>query len=208
MDLVKSIMATTLLLASFVSNAAIINYDETISGDLSLNDFVFDTVGKQVFVGNASVNRTNGAFSQDGDLFDFSILSGLEVSNVTFTATLTHSSNIANAAARTSIRKDGEVFLQDTLDILGTMTGGLADVYELPIGNAASLYRTGAGGIDIELLNASSDYSISFDWALTFDVQEEGVSTSVPEPTTFALFTIGIVGLSLSRRKKPSIEAA
>ena len=202
MDLVKSMMAATLLLASVVSNAAIINYDEAISGDLSLNDFVFDTLGQQTFKGNASVNRTNGAFSQDGDLFDFSILSGLEVSSVTFTATLAHSSNIAKAAAKTSIRKDGEVFFQDTLDILGIMTGGVADVDKLPIGNASSLYRTGAGGLDIELIDILSDYSISFDWALTFNVQEESIHASVPEPTTFALFGIGMIGLGLSRRKK------
>jgi hypothetical protein len=202
MDLVKNMGAAILLLLSFMSNAAVIKYDEAISGDLSLNDFVFDTVGKQTFKGNALASMTSGAFSQDGDLFDFSILSGLEVSNVLFTATLESSSNVSNAAARIGIRKNGEQLFQDTLDILGTMIGGLADIDKLPLGNASSLYRTGAGGLDIELIDALSDYSISFDWALTFDVQKESAYNAVPEPATFALFGIGMIGLGVSRRKK------
>lgn len=195
-------MVATLLLTSFISNAAIINYDEATSGDLSLNNFVFDTIGMQTFKGNASASTTNGTFSQDGDLFDFSILSGLEVSNVLFTATLESSSNISKAAARAGIRKDGEQLFHDTLDILGIMTGGMADVYKLPLGNATSLYRAGAGGLNLNLIDALSDYSISFNWELTFDVQKESAYTPVPEPTAFALFGIGIIGLCLSRLKK------
>lgn len=200
MDFIKTVGAASLLLVTSFSNAAIINYDEAISGDLSLNDFTFDTVGNQTFKGNASVNMSGGVFSQDGDLFDFSILSGLEVTDVIFNTTLVDSINVSNAAARTSIRNNGIVYYRDTIDFLGSTSGGVVDVNNLPIGQATNLYRTGAGGTNLVLIDSNEDYSISFDWELTFKV--ENASAQVPEPAALSLFAMGILGLTIGRRKK------
>ena len=157
---------------------------------------------KFAFKGNASANMTGGVFSQDGDIFDFTILSGLKVTDVLFSATIVDSNNVSNAAARTSISNNGVVLFRDTVDFLGTTSGGVADVFDLPISNAASLYRSGAGGADLDLTDYNNDYSISFDWELTFKVENKNTYSQVPEPTSLALLAMGMFGFTLSRRKK------
>jgi hypothetical protein len=198
----KSFITATLLTASFFSQATIINYDEATSGDLALDDFFFDTVGNQTFKGNVTKNTTNGVHGGDGDLFDFNILAGLEVTNVIFSATVKSSTNVANAAAKTSIRNDGEQLFHESFDIINSITWGVADANELPIGNSSDLYRTGTGGLDLTLIEPSNDYSISYDWELVFQVEKANKVTSVPEPSPLALFGLGLLGLAFARRAK------
>lgn len=207
--LIKLSGACMLLGASISVQAAIINYQESVSGDVAgVPTFTVDTIGTHSISGNLALTdffnlstfEDEGTF--DTDDFLLNVLPGFSISDVRFSASQFSATSgyIAFEAVmgfRASGNINGNILqngivdfisgLPDTTPIAGNPPY-VSDIYYLALGRGSACSNC-----------TSVTNSAAWDWTVEFDVNNAAV---VPVPAAVWLFGSGLIGLIGIARKK------
>jgi len=208
MNIIRLICAISttmaLVFVPFLSvGAAVVNYDESIDGDIFLNniktDFYFDTGVNTIHGSQSNHIYASGSAASDSDQFRFTVPAANQLTAIDFTFTnLTLDSVYSSVAITYSVQDLPYTFIEgssklelknETPNTLITLFPGSSN---FPL--SEHLYNwgntLGAGGL------GGTDFGGSWDYTLRFHV------SAVPLPTAFWLFFSGLLGLISIARKK------
>ncbi|MBU1053486.1 MAG: VPLPA-CTERM sorting domain-containing protein [Proteobacteria bacterium] len=203
---VKRVILFFLVLVSLYANAnaAIVQYDESVSGDINSDTFNLG-LGINTISGNASVGQV-----RDLDAFRFNIAEGEVLSSFS----LSYSNTISNVyesywgiGHKIDSLTNGRVTVANMeWHTLYYVAGGPYPVSSSPISYFVDILPIGEGNYELgvgETLISIDNPGGSFDYTLSLEVTEAPIS-SVPIPESVWLFGPGFTGLIGLRRKKKS----
>ncbi len=206
----KTLYTLTLIFAAFTNaTAAVVLYDESLSGDLAPQPSLTPDVDEPLmrFTLHAGENQVRGDMNLravtgipfDVDAFSITIPDGLFLDSISFETTRT----IGGADFLAMAVSTGLQFNNSNIDdpprppILGTLATPIPGATTNPQNPA--IFPLGPG-----------DYSVSFELAvLDGPIQENNPfqwtahlnTTSVPEPSAFAMFTLSALFAAVRRRR-------
>jgi len=194
---IATILAITLspwLLASSVS-ATPIDYDESVSGDLSGHTFQAAS-GVNRFRGtiNQTIDRIDAGNNQnDLEIFTLELAPGLEIVDLTFDTTLESVSGWAFVAADFVFQEGSTQVARDFDLVFGVPTFTLTDVPPI-FPYVEDSYRFVVSTVG----NAPASVNVvEYDWEITATV----TGSPAPEPSTALLLATGLGGLAMQRKR-------
>ena len=184
------------------SNATLINYSESISGDISVStagpSFVIDMAGTHRWSGSTVFN--SDPFLNDDEFFVISLGANLQIT------ALDGSVSNANVAGYDRIDAQLAVFdppglgttlFRETIDLLAATETIVTNL--LPLGPGQYLVRAPSAGSS-SCSGLATLCTSSWDWSISMTVSS---SLALSESATLALFGLGALGLVAgSRRRK------
>jgi hypothetical protein len=184
-----------------IGEAAVVNYDEAVDGDLSNSFGVITNIGTLGIglntVSGSSVGFDVNTANTDFDHFGFSIPSGATLTQISYSFTLTNESQaVPFISYWYSVGFDvGSVITSDIVNLSTDVSpqSMFTNLFPgLPVINPAAIFMGQSGSFS----NCFPDCEWHVDYTWSLVVQQ------VPEPSAFALLGLGLLGLGFARRRK------
>lgn len=188
--------AVSLYLTAVTTASAIVIYDEGASGDLSP---VAQSLGNLVLGTNDVMGTWPGTPPSDTDRFDVTLPAGLEIVSIAVTYSIVNGETL-NVGLFTT----GNLFDDGFPGAVSGPSTSVSAVFQDTTGpDTGPLDTTLAGSVWDFTLTGSTIFAAT-PWTATIVTQQGQGGPDIPEPTTLALFGVGLAGFAVLRRRRRS----
>lgn len=198
--ILRSAVAVLGCVVSFLSssvNAATINFDEAVSGDIEdvigLNDFFTFGIGVNTISGSTKlyIDEAAGTFDVDHDAFEFEVVTGSQINSITYSFT---NVDVLPGTTALGLGMDGPPYLGFwSIDVTSDLSPQAILIDEVPFPEGVYGF-----GYYLETGGSLSVYGGSWDYTLTFEV---GEARTVPESAFLSLMVLGLTAIGYRRRQ-------
>lgn len=191
----RNLFAAGVLFTAALSAHAALIWDESLHGDLHGLGTSVGALGSgtNTFIGTFSLHRVGGGAAwADTDSAMFELLDGYAVTGMRAAITATSGYGVVNFTRIAGLLSPSHeaIFYSDM--------EGLVFTDFLPTSDVGS-YRMFTGGGSASVWD---DVDFYWDWQIEIDV------AAVPEPVTFALVGAALLGVTATRRRRPTASTA
>lgn len=187
------------------TQAAVVNYSESVNGELPSNAtpgplFILDTVGVHIWNGSSFRDDTDaGARTEDLDWFKFDVTAGLRLTSVEFsTSNLVNENWVASEYAlriQAGTQETGPLEYGQVKDVIGSDPNYDSFYSDLPLNPGTYLTSLVFAGFNPAWCPSGVECSASWEWTVAMTVDSS--SHVVPIPAAVWLFGSAMLGLGL-----------
>jgi len=209
MNIIKRITVAASLLLAFSAKAAVINYDEAGSGDISGSVGALD-IGTNTVTGTLTCNQPlSGAYCTDppsdlDDSFLFDLGTGLIVTSYKLTISNYQDDSLFGIYGGYTGNTASDVFFSNGMIDLLTDIGTGANQLSVDLSQSGPSIDCGKNPADYtseEIYACSNTGSASFDWTVTVEViNDPDYVNNAPVPTPLALVLLGLAAIGYTKR--------